>query len=158
MMTIRIIDTSIMLNLLEVPGRCSNKDIVMKQFDEYIKAKDTLVLPLATVIETGNQIAQVNGSLRYEIAKKFSEYLLKTADGEAPWSFAKSEVNLDELKYYAEHYLDYAKTGVGMGDLSIIRTFEKCKEISLGLPVMIWSTDAHLAAMRSEGEERPRRK
>jgi len=83
-MNICIIDTTIMLNLLEVPERSQDKDDVKKQFAKILETKDTLVLPLATMIETGNQIAQITGSKRYDIASKFQEYLMKTADGLAP--------------------------------------------------------------------------
>jgi len=60
--------------------------------------------------------------------------------------FAKSEVTAEDLKYYANNYLDYAKQGIGLGDLSIIRTYEKCKAICVSGNVRIWSTDNHLAA------------
>ena len=156
-MNICIIDTTIMLNLLEVPGCCAQKDDVLKEFKTILTAKETLVLPLATIIETGNQIAKISGSKRYETAAKFTELLKKTADGQAPWSFAKSEVKVDDLRYYADNYLDFAKQSVGLGDLSIIRTYEKCKTLIVGGTVWIWSKDKHLAAYREDVKKSTRR-
>ncbi|MEL6471574.1 MAG: hypothetical protein AAFQ74_17755 [Cyanobacteria bacterium J06623_4] len=56
--TIRLIDTSIFLNLLAVPNRSDSKEQVVQDFKAYFDAGDTLLLPMATVLETGNHIAQ----------------------------------------------------------------------------------------------------
>lgn len=40
-MNVRFIDTSIMLNLLEVPGKCSDKEKVKREWAEVLRAKDT---------------------------------------------------------------------------------------------------------------------
>ena len=85
-MTVRFIDTSGMLNLLEVPEMCSDAEAVKEQWKEVLRAEDVLILPVATIIETGNHIAHIsNGNARRTIAGKFGEYLRKTAEGEAPW-------------------------------------------------------------------------
>ena len=67
-MNIRFIDTSILLNILDIPGRNADKDMVTKEFKQIIKdPNQTLILPLATIIETGNHIAHIsNGCVRRE--------------------------------------------------------------------------------------------
>ena len=147
-MNVRLIDTTIMLNLLGVPNRCADKDRVTDEFNEAIRNGDTLILPIATIIESGNEIAKIKGSLRHDIAERFSMLLQKTADDEAPWSCASFEIGSAELRHYAEHYTESAIHGVGMGDLSIIHTFEKCIRLLPIGTIMIWSTDEHLSSYK----------
>ena len=149
-MNVRIIDTTVMLNLLDVPNRCSDRNAVMNEFNKAIDSHDTFILPLTTIIETGNTIAQINGNKRHYVAEKFSRCLLKTAEGEAPWSCDSTEISKEDLKYYAENYVNSADSGVGMGDLSIIRTYEKCKDILPIGSIMIWSMDEHLGIYRED--------
>ena len=59
-MNVRLIDTSIMLNLLEVPKRCNDKDQVQEELKKALQNNDTLILPVATIIETGNAIAKIS--------------------------------------------------------------------------------------------------
>ena len=50
-----------------------------------IKARTTLLLPMAAVLETGNHIAQLpNGNVRRSTAKKFCEEVSKAIDGTSP--------------------------------------------------------------------------
>ena len=72
----------------------------MYDFRELIKARDvnTLILPLATIIETGNHIAHIsNGDERRKRATIFAQYLEKTAKGEAPWEYYFKELDNEEL-------------------------------------------------------------
>lgn len=157
-MNIRLIDTSIMLNLLEVPQRCDYKREVKNELIKAIQDDDRFILPVATIIETGNAIAQINGNKRHDIAEKFALYLSKTAEGKAPWSCDSTEISKEDLIYYAENYVSNAVSGVGMGDLSIIRTYEKCKESLIVGRIMIWSMDAHLSCYQENEVFNTRRK
>lgn len=58
MNSICIIDTSIFLNILDVPSRNNDKERVIRDFEEYIQSEQvSFFLPMATVLETGNHIA-----------------------------------------------------------------------------------------------------
>ena len=157
-MNVRLIDTSILLNLLGVPGRCQDAETVKIEFDAAIREKDTLILPFATIIETGNKIAQIRGERKHHIAEKFTEYLKRTALDEAPWSCASFDISNEDLFFYSEHFLDYADKSVGMGDLSIIHHYEKCKELLPVGNIMIWSTDQHLSAYKEINVYKHRRR
>ena len=157
-MNIRLIDTTIMLNLLGVPKRNKDEKEVREEFKRVLAKGETLILPIATIIETGNEIAKINGSQRYEIVSKFSEYLKKTSKGEAPWKPELTMINLEDLIYFAENYTSFASTGIGLGDLSIIRTFERCKEKLQVDSIMIWSTDKHLQGYKEESVYKHRRR
>ena len=60
-----IVDTSILLNVLDVPGFNQDRETVFETFEQYIEAEATLLIPLGAVLETGNHIAQLsNGNQR----------------------------------------------------------------------------------------------
>ena len=59
-MNVRFIDTSIMCNLLEIPNMCADKERIKKEWKEVLERKETLIMPLATIIETGNHIAHIS--------------------------------------------------------------------------------------------------
>ena len=104
-MNVKFIDTSVMLNLLEVPNMCSDSDKVKMQWKRNLESNDVLIMPSATIIETGNHIAHIsNGNKRREIAKRFGEFLRKTANGEAPWELYGVRNTKEELIYLAPHF------------------------------------------------------
>ena len=164
-MNVRFIDTSIMLNLLEVPGKCSDKEKVKREWAEVLRAEDTLIMPIATIIETGNHIAHISdGHARRTITLKFKEYLEKTANSQAPWQLYGNGLEKEEikyLKYLAENMEKFTAWNIGIGDMTIIYAYEEYiqKVPSLGT-VMIWSMDDHLSSYRQEnvGIQRRRKK
>lgn len=128
-MNVRFIDTSVMVNLLEVPGMCNAASQIKKQMKELVEQKEVLILPAATIIETGNHIAHIpDGHKRRNIAIKFGEYLRKTADGQAPWQFYGVELDKEGLLYLAEHIEENAIQQVGIGDMSIVYAYQQYKE------------------------------
>ncbi len=161
-MNVRFIDTSIMCNLLEIPNMCADKERVKKEWEEVLKNKETLIMPLATIIETGNHIAHIadgNGDARYRITKKFKEYLEKTAESKAPWTLYGNALEQKEIKYIAEHLEQFLPMRTGIGDMTIIYAYEKylAEEPAIGT-IMIWSMDEHLASYRMENVSMQRRR
>ena len=81
------IDTSVLDNLLDVPGK--NQDVERVQEDFLELQRDSslqFVLPVTTVIETGNHIAQIQrGHLRRAIANKFGTMLDRIRESQTPW-------------------------------------------------------------------------
>ena len=74
MSSICFIDTSVFLNLLNVPNRNQDHEKVSQDFHSYDELKFTLLLPMATIIETGNHIAQNgDGNIRRQTAQRFVE-------------------------------------------------------------------------------------
>jgi hypothetical protein len=117
-MTVRkvlILDTSILCVVIGIPGKevCGPKDNLWTQ--ERVKNKleverqtgTTLVLPLATVIETGNHIAQSKQGDRVKMAQDLSAMMVSAANGEIPWAAFAEQQNLwnaDALRYIAEKW------------------------------------------------------
>ena len=151
-MNVRFIDTSVMANKLEIPGMCSDAEIVKKEFKEAVDAKEVLILPVATIIETGNHIAHIpDGQSRRTIAGKFGEFLRMTAEGKAPWYLYGVELNKKGLLYLADHIEENALAQVGVDDMSIIHAYHEYKENTPGIGrIMIWSTDTHLQGYYEE--------
>ena len=77
-MNIRFVDTSIMTNILNIPSKNEHRDEIMQVFESLDPSVDFLVLPVSTIIETGNHIAHISdGRVRRDIAVRFSEILKK---------------------------------------------------------------------------------
>ena len=159
-MNVKFIDTSVMLNLLEVPDKCGDKEIVKEQWRKSLEANDVLILPVATIIETGNHIAHIkDGHKRRSIAEKFGKFLKKTAEEEAPWSLYGTAMDKEILMYLAQNIGEYATRQIGIGDMSIIYSFEQYKnEVPAIGTIMIWSTDAHLQGYRVDNMYLTRRR
>lgn len=145
-MNVRFIDTSVMANMLKIPGKCNAAESVQEEFKQVIEAKEVLILTIATIIETGNHIAHIDsGNIRRTIAQKFGEYLRKTAEGEAPWQLYGVELDKEGLLYLADHIEENAIREIGIGDMSIIHAYEQYRDTVPGIGrIMIWSTDTHL--------------
>ena len=145
-MNVRFIDTSVMANMLKIPGRCKDAERIQEEFKQVIEAKEVLILPIATIIETGNHIAHIaDSNARRSIAGKFEEYLRKTAEGEAPWQLYGIEIDKEGLLYLADHIEENASRKIGIGDMSIIHAYEQYRDTVPGIGrIMIWSTDTHL--------------
>jgi hypothetical protein len=148
---VRYVDTSIILNLLDVQFMNDDRVTVLSEFEIAVKNRDTMILPLSSIIETGNQIAHVSdGVQRRRAAEKFSELLRKMARGEFPWTIDKLSLNEEDLIYYADNFVDYANSEIGFGDLLIIHEFTRYVDNlrdagRSGICIQIWSLDNHLA-------------
>lgn len=124
-----IMDTSILCCWLNIPGKetCGpvddqwNKQRVEEIILKEKSKKATFVLPFATIIETGNHIAQAKVR-RYEVASEFAEILRQTAENQSPWAaFTDQSVLWSEegLKTLAEEWPSLAAQGLAIGDSTI---------------------------------------
>ena len=150
---IYLIDTSIFLNILDVPNRNELKDELLDEFTNMVLAGHKFILPMATIIETGNQIAQNgNGWQRRETAQVFVDRLHEAFAGKAPFRINELPTRTDILQWLHE-FPDHAmrnkspqrtSEGTSFGDLSIIKDFElTCKRFPM-TEIRIWSLDSDL--------------
>ncbi len=148
------IDTSVLLNILNVPGRDQQRDKVMRELKELLdqRGKNALILPFATIIETGNHIAHCgDGNQRRKAAVKFSECIDKTINNKAPWQYYGNQLTPEDLREICEEFPDSAMRGEGFGDLSIIRAYQRYKEETPAIhKIRIWSVDEHLKDIYEE--------
>jgi hypothetical protein len=154
------IDTSVLLNFLNVPNRNEHRKLVLKDFQTYAESGCIFLLPMATIIETGNHIAQNgDGTKRRETAIRFVDIVKATFRGEAPWrptTFATTE----EIMLWIDQFPDLAgknkapdkQEGTSFGDLSIIEEFKKsCKRFPMS-EVFIWSLDSDLSSYHQKSK------
>ncbi|HLP91217.1 MAG TPA: hypothetical protein VK184_21885 [Nostocaceae cyanobacterium] len=163
-----IIDTSILCVYLGVPGKETSgsdndkwdKIKVDAKFLEEEKNNTNFILPLATVIETGNHIAQ--GALkRYEIAKAFADILVKVADGVIPWAVFSTQVDElwspEKLKKLALEWPNLAASKISIGDATIKSVAEYYAKT--GCEVEILTGDEGLKAYQPKPPQQiPRRR
>jgi hypothetical protein len=150
-MSIGIVDTSIFCEILQVPTKSQHREIVTAQLIDHINHGVTLLLPMATILETGNHVAQNgNGNLRRRTASRFVEQVQKALNGEAAWTISRPLFQPDDLREYLAQFPDSAMRGTGLGDLSIIKEFEFQCKMNPGRRIFIWSLDHHL-----HGHDRP---
>ena len=53
------VDTSVVCNLLAIPGRCQARKRIQSEFQRLVDRDVRMVLPIAAIIETGNHIAHI---------------------------------------------------------------------------------------------------
>ncbi|MFM7406990.1 MAG: hypothetical protein ACKO3K_10090 [Cuspidothrix sp.] len=155
MKKVLIIDTSILCVYLGVPGKetCGDdndkwdKKRVDARFLEEEKQGTDFILPLATIIETGNHIAQAN-SKRYEIAQAFADILIKVAEGIIPWAVFTTELDelwsKEKLKELALEWPVLASRNISLGDATIKNVAQFYAKT--GSPVKIFTGDRELKA------------
>lgn len=124
-----MIDTSILCVWLSVHGKTTcgtvedqwNKERVTQLLDKEITAGTTLVLPLATILETGNHIAQAS-SQRRDTAFELAKLIKQAADETTPWAAFtdQSELwNTEALRKLAAEWPDMAAQKISIGDATI---------------------------------------
>ena len=92
-------------------------DLLQKEREKH----STFVLPMATLIETGNHIAQAPAQ-RFECASSLASYLRKAAEAQSPWAAFTDQSSLwqtDNLRLLADNWPALASGGLSIGDATI---------------------------------------
>ena len=138
-----LIDTSILLNVLDVPGFNQERDSILREFKIRIERGDTLLLPYAAIVETGNHIAHLTGNYKFTYAEKFVKEVKAALNGNSPWKPLKFPT-FEDLNIWLDNFPEYAGKGIGFADYSIIKEWEAQTELFAAYSVRIWSLDAEL--------------
>ncbi|MFG6432449.1 type II toxin-antitoxin system VapC family toxin [Roseateles sp. LYH14W] len=156
MSAIVIVDTSVLLNILDVPGRNESRAGVLTELGKLIETSDHLFIPMAAIVEVGNHIAQLgNGAQRRAAAERFIAEVRKALADEAPWKPINFPSN-QEVLGWLDVFPDAAMQGLGMGDLSIKKEWEDlCAKYSMSR-VRVWTLDKDLAGLDRAGVTRRR--
>ena len=158
MSDIVLLDTSVYLNVLDVPGFNQDRDDILNAFTGRVQNGDYFFLPMATIWETGNHIADLpDGRRRYQFAEKLVGEVRGALNGDAPYR-ATYFPNREVFLAWLGDFPDYARRnksdrqtreGVSLSDLSIIKEWEQtCARHSMSR-VVIWSLDSDLSAYDS---------
>lgn len=148
------LDTSILLNVLDVPGKNSDRATVAETFRMRRERGATFVLPVVALIETGNHIAQLSGGHeRREYAGKFVGILRSALAGDIPMAISGVAWDPDFLTDLVDGAGDrlsldlYAQDSMGSGDASILHEMDRYRrKIPSATPVSLWTLDEQLAA------------
>ena len=154
MRKVLILDTSILCVWLQLPnfdtcgpdGETWDFARVKKKIDQEIANDSTLVLPLATIIETGNHISQCVRD-RYRLAQKFAELLIKSIDNTHPWAAFSEQGDLrtdDRLRELSTKWPPLADAKISLGDATITDVAEYYAKS--GFEVEIFTGDVGLKA------------
>jgi len=146
MRKVLILDTSILCVWLEVPGReCCGPDYdrwdklrVDQKIQEEEQANTTFVLPIASIIETGNHIAHASHSRR-ECAQRLASLMVLSAQKQSPWA-AFSEHTLlwspEKLEQLAKEWPDLANQKISLADATIINVAAYYKEMQRSVEIL----------------------
>lgn len=147
------LDTSVLCELLRVPGKSQRPDEVVADITRRVEAGETLLLPTAAIIETGNHIAQLpDGHARRRCAEGLVRVLRSTADQAAPWVLNGARWDSGLIRALCNGARgcaplpDMALQGVGAGDVSILAEAEAYARRAAHVAIEIWTFDQGLAA------------
>lgn len=144
-MNVCIIDTSIVVELLGLPGFSGQHEVHLASFAERARAKETFLLPLPVLFETGNHVAQIpDGRLRREWADRFVTFANQALLGETPFVPTPFPA-IQDVASWLEDFADHAMRQVGLVDRSLIDLFDRQRALLKGTRhVYIWSLDQAL--------------
>jgi hypothetical protein len=154
MSAIVLLDTSVYLNVLDVPGFNQDRVAVFDEFRALIEQGDHFLLPLAAVWETGNHIAKLaDGRNRRRYAQLLIENVQLAVSGAVPYRATHFPDREDFLGWLGEFpaaamrnkSVDKTNEGVSLADLSIIKEWERTCAVNCMSRVRIWSLDSDLA-------------
>jgi len=139
-----IVDSSILLNLFDVPGFNQSRNDVFERFRRLVSAGHLFLLPIAAVFETGDHLADLSdGRELRRHAQRFQSSILEALDGQAPWT----PVELPEtsrLRAWLKDFPDKAMRELGLGDVSIIDEWESACRRHPRRRVRIWTLHRQL--------------
>ncbi len=124
-----ILDTSVLCCWLRVPGKEDAGPVnnrwdharIERLLNEERKLGSTFVLPMATLIETGNHIAQAPAH-RFDRATALAAHLRDAADANTPWAAFTEQSPLwdaENLSVLADSWPTLAVGGTSIGDATI---------------------------------------
>ena len=149
-MTICIVDTSIVHELLNVPGWASRHDELVAAYAERQRREEAFLLPMAVLIETGNHIAQLaDGARRRTTAERFQQFARTALAGQSPFTPTPLPSPLD-IATWLDDFPDRAMQKIGLADRSLIALWEHHRQLHRARRVYIWSLDQHLTGYDTE--------
>jgi len=148
------VDTTILLNLLDVPNMNGERAAVLADYNKR-KAGGGLILPITTVIETGNHISHLpNGSARRACAERFVGLLELVIAGKSPFVLHETAWGggfFDKLVRggtTGTTLVDHLTQGqLGCGDVAIlVERDHYLARVATGVTATVWTLDRGLAS------------
>ncbi len=111
---------------------------LMPNINEELAGKTTFVLPLASIIETGNHIVQANHS-RKERGEALADLMRKSAEQESPWAAFSDQSKLwsaEKLKALADCWPELAAQKFSLGDATIKDVAEYYAQVGYAVEIL----------------------
>ena len=151
-----IVDSSVLLNVLNIPGFNQDRADVLQEFELLVNAGDHLLLPMATVLETGDHVADLSdGRERRRHAERFRDRIFEALRGEAPWTPIEFPEPSRLLTWLAD-FPDMAMRELGVSDVSIIDEWQRACARHPRQRVYVWTLHGQLRSYDSNREIRSR--
>lgn len=152
-LTVRFIDTSVLCNLVDVPGRNQDREAIRTEFEELVaEGRTRFVIPVTSIVETGNHIANASGDRR-AAAAKLERFLSAAASEELPWQLHAVTWDgdfLDRLRAGADTgstLVDHlGNATMGTGDLAILCERDAFRARTNFERVEVWTLEATMGA------------
>lgn len=151
--SILFIDTSVLDEILDVPGWSSKHSIARTELAFRAEARRRLVIPITSLIETGNHICHSTGDRR-AAASRFSTLVEQLSEGSSPWRTNNTSWDaklLAEIRRGAGTGLDLtdllSSKMAGGGDIAIVAEAGRLKESTFEVEIDLWTTDSRLASL-----------
>jgi len=150
---VTFIDTSVLVEILHVPGKSQCHEEIAEQLRARIDARESMILPTAAIIETGNHIAQVaDGGARRHLGESLAKMLRAAMADHPPWTLNGARWDGKLLALICDGARgspplpEMMSQKVGVGDVSILAEAEAYEARVASVSVAIWTLDAGLAA------------
>lgn len=139
MSDIVIVDSSVLLNVLDIPAFNQHRDDVLEEFGLLVSAGDHLLLPMAAVLEAGDHIADLSdGRERRRHAERFRCRIHEALRGEAPWTPIEFPEPSRLLAWLVD-FPDMAMRELGVSDVSIIDEWKRACARHPRQRVYVWT-------------------
>ncbi len=154
MRRVTFVDTSVLCELVRVPGKSQRHAEIVAAFKDRVEAGEEFVIPITAVIETGNHIAHAAGHRR-PAAETLVRFIEAAIAGTAPFRLnmvSWDDAFLTELcngDGTAQRFVDLAGSGqMGAGDIAILVERDRFVARSAFAPqdVGIWTLETVLGA------------
>ena len=148
-MTIAIVDTSILCELLAVPGESQQHLAALRMFEDRVRSDEEMLLPLPVLLETGNHIAQATaGDARRRCAETFVSFGRLALAGNSPFRTTPFP-SREEVASRLTGFVEDAPRGLGLVDRMLVALWEAQRSLAPRRRVYIGSKDQHLRGFDS---------
>lgn len=149
-MTLCLIDTSIFCEILAVPNLSGSSDLVLSEMEDKAQSKERLLLPIGTILETGNHVGQNgDGRQRRDTAERFVRLVEQAVRGDSPF-IPTPFFEPQSLRQWLAEFPRWAGYGKELGDLTIVKEFERQCSLNPHRRVYVWSEDGHVSSYSRE--------
>ncbi len=152
-MKVTLIDTSVLCELLQVPGKCEpeRKAEMWDEVDVRSAEGERMVLPVTALVETGNNIVQCGGDRH--VAERLASFLGLALQADSPFFVPQLAFGRDFVAALAggastgQSLAQLATHKVGTGDLAILVQRDQLLAGGDFEAVDVWTLDHGLAQL-----------